>query len=413
MLLFAAAAIIAGHTATYDSHGLLEPWAPLGEVLERQMNWYLESPLDHGYPGFATLTFQDANRQPSRPDSIPAMQNAMGILSYVKYYRYKGRTNARVLEFASGQADYLIDQALTLDSGKWPRFARSTGVGRAFPQAPDCGRQKDRPYEIEPDKGAMVAYALLLLYDETKAAKYLENALHHARVMAANMTPGDATHSPWPFRVDYRSGEGRGDVSANMSYALRLFDALASRGYEEFAGPREKLLRWILTIQIPDAKQEAVLWTQFHEDYDFAWNRNAWSPLNLARFLCERQEAVDARWREDAKLLIDFVIGRFTSVRYGVLVCGEQDDDKNPWGGVLSNFAGTLATYSAATGSNEYKLVAWQALVLASYATAENGCPRDAIWKRAPGGWQEDAHTDVIHNFVDALVAFPEWAKLR
>jgi hypothetical protein len=27
----------------------------------------------------------------------------------------------------------------------------------------------------------------------------------------------------------------------------------------------------------------------------------------------------------------------------------------------------------------------------------------------APGGWQEDAHMDVIHNYVDALRAFPHW----
>jgi hypothetical protein len=28
-----------------------------------------------------------------------------------------------------------------------------------------------------------------------------------------------------------------------------------------------------------------------------------------------------------------------------------------------------------------------------------------------PGGWQEDAHTDVIHNFMDAIEAFPEWGE--
>jgi hypothetical protein len=30
---------------------------------------------------------------------------------------------------------------------------------------------------------------------------------------------------------------------------------------------------------------------------------------------------------------------------------------------------------------------------------------------RGRGGWQEDAHTDKLHNFVDAMTAFPEWAK--
>jgi hypothetical protein len=26
------------------------------------------------------------------------------------------------------------------------------------------------------------------------------------------------------------------------------------------------------------------------------------------------------------------------------------------------------------------------------------------------GGWQGDCHTDVIHNFMDAVSSVPEWA---
>jgi hypothetical protein len=39
------------------------------------------------------------------------------------------------------------------------------------------------------------------------------------------------------------------------------------------------------------------------------------------------------------------------------------------------------------------------------------GRPRDLHQSAAPGGWQEDAHTDVIHNYMDALRAFPEWGE--
>jgi hypothetical protein len=66
--------------------------------------------------------------------------------------------------------------------------------------------------------------------------------------------------------------------------------------------------------------------------------------------------------------------------------------------------------YSATTGSPEYKKVAYEALTFALYAIDDDGCPRDSIIENKRGGWQEDAHTDKIHNFVDALVAFPEWA---
>ena len=52
--------------------------------------------------------------------------------------------------------------------------------------------------------------------------------------LAHNMSPGDERKSPWPFRVDYRTGEARGDVSGNMSFILRLFDKLIDLGYDEF-----------------------------------------------------------------------------------------------------------------------------------------------------------------------------------
>ena len=52
-----------------------------------------------------------------------------------------------------------------------------------------------------------------------------------------------------------------------------------------------------------------------------------------------------------------------------------------------------------------------QALNFTLYSIDEHGRPRDLAQSQQPGGWQEDAHTDVIHNYVDALNAFPEWGS--
>ena len=140
-------------------------------------------------------------------------------------------------------------------------------------------------------------------------------------------------------------------------------------------------------------------------------NRNSWSPLNLARYLIEKREALDPDWKADAKALIDFAALNFTRVRDGVPVCGEQTYDKKPWGGALSTYGAVLAMYAAAMSSVEYKALAWQALNYSLYAINDDGCPSDGAWHAGRGGWQEDAHTDRIHNFMDALSAFPEWAK--
>jgi hypothetical protein len=408
-----SAQTIGNHKAVYDAHGTLLPWTSWEDALNREMKWYLNCPVEHGYPRFVYMTFMDGDYKPivRHPDFIPATQNAMGIISYLKYYAWTKKENPKILQFARAMGDYLVKESLTPDSGKWPRFTRSTGWREKFPQPADCGSQGDRPYEIEPDKGGIAGYALFLLWEETKDDKYLKQALQNARVLAANMQPADESHSPWPFRVDYRTGEARGPISGNMVYIVRLFDKLIEAGHNEFTTARETALDWILSTQIPSAAKDGSLWCQFFEDHQELDNRTSWAPLSLARYLIEKKQAVDDDWQEHAKLLIDFCVRRFTVFRSGALMCGEQDYDKEPWGGIASTFGAVLAMYSAATGSPEYKGIAYQNLNYVLYAINDDGCPRENALRPGRGGWQEDAHTDKIHNFMDALAAFPEWGK--
>ena len=125
------------------------------------------------------------------------------------------------------------------------------------------------------------------LYKNIREQKYLKAAEHHAHFLAANQSAREATHSPWPFRVDYRSGEGRGDVSGDMTYILRLYDGLIGEGDKEFVKPRAALWQWIKTHQIPSAAGDGALFAQFFEDHDTPTNRTAWTPL-LWRDICWR-----------------------------------------------------------------------------------------------------------------------------
>ena len=193
-------------------------------------------------------------------------------------------------------------------------------------------------------------------------------------------------------------------------YILQLLEILADMGYAEFDHPRRKLWIWILNYQIPNLQKDGALWQQFFEDHDEANDRTAWAPLNLARYLLEKKSAVDSAWRLHAHDLIEFVNRNFTGINFGVTICGEQDHDKDPWGGILSTYGAVLAMYTAATGSNEYKALALQALNFATYALNTDGCPCEkAGASPCRGGWQEDAHTDKIHNFIDALKAAEQW----
>jgi hypothetical protein len=404
-------ATIAGHQARFDAAGRLAPWTSWNAALDLEMKFYRGCPFDRGYPRFAFVTFLDANWDPiaERTDTIPATQIGMGILSYLKFYELRGQRDAGYLDTARAMGDYLVTEALTPQSGRYPAFSRSTGKRDQFPQEPDAGSQADRPHEIEPDKGGIAGYALASLFESTGERSYLAQALHNARVLTANQAPGDSSQSPWPFRADYRTGEGRGPVSGNMTYILRLYDALLSQRHREFAEPRAALWNWIIHYQVPSAAGDGALFAQFFEDHDTPTNRTAWAPLNLARYMLERRELLDPDWREASATLLDFVRRNFTHPEFGVTVCHEQDEDHQAWGGVMATYGAVLALYAQAIGSASMKLEAREVLNFTLYSIDVLGRPRDLFLNPAPGGWQEDAHTDVIHNFVDALRAYPEW----
>jgi hypothetical protein len=408
-------AAIAGHPARFDARGRLLPWTSWKVALEQEMQFYRQCPLDHGYPRFVLATFLDGEWTPDplRTDTIPATQNGMGIVSYLKYHAWSGGQELAYLQTARFMGDYLVRESLTPDEGRYPAFTRSTGKRDQFPLSADCGAQADRPFEIEPDKGGIAGYALELLYEATNERKYLEQALHNARVLAANQGEGDALRSPWPFRVDYRSGEGRGPVAGNMTYILRLYDALLALGYEEFSAPRASLWTWIRRHQIPSAAADGALFAQFFEDHDTPTNRTAWGPLNLARYLLEKRELLHDGWREAAGTLVEFVRREFTHREFGVLVCHEQDEDPQAWGGINSTYGAVLALYAKAADSPGLADEACEALDFTLYSIDAEGRPRDVATKPAPGGWQEDAHTDVIHNYVDALRVYPKWGEAR
>jgi hypothetical protein len=398
---------IAGHALTRDSAGRLLPWTSWEAALELEMRYYQTCPWDHGYPRFAGETFLDGGWNPNaaRSDIIPATQNGMGIISYLKLHQWSGQRRADYLVTARALGDYLLREALTPADAAYPNFIRSTGRRALFPQPPDAGSQSDRPYEIQPDKGGVAGYALTTLYEATGDSHYLECALHHARTLAATQAPGTDRESPWAFRVDYRDGTGRGAVASNMVYILRLYDVLVRIGFTEFVECRGALWDWIRQRQIPSAASDGALFAQFFEDHDTPTNRNAWAPLNLARYLLEERERMDAQWRELAQCLIDFVRRVFTHTEFGITVCHEQDEDHQAWNGINSTYGAVLLMYATAIGDDELALQAHDALNFTLYSIDETGRPRDVFNNPSPGGWQEDAHTDVIHNVVDAIRA--------
>jgi hypothetical protein len=405
------APMVGNHVGLFEGRGYLLGWTSWRDALEREMSFFDACPKQGKYPVFALSSHVDDAGNASAKDCIPGMQDGVGILSYLQYFDWTGRKDPRWLETARALGDYLVDEALTPPGGAWPSVPRSSGIAGATPQPADCGREADMPYEIEPDKAALAGYALLRLADATSEPRYAQMALHVARVLAAAQVPGDATHSPWPFRVDHRTGAGNGDVSGNVAFALRLFDGLIARGQCDLIEPRARLWAWIAAYQIPSAScGDGQLFAQFFEDMALTRNRTAWAPLHLARYLLEAHDRIDPAWRDHVDALLDFVDAKFVEDHDGYPVCIEQDDDRKPFGGILSTYGATLALYARATGDVAAKHRAFLALNLCLYGIDDDGCPAQAALVQGRGGWIQDTHLDKVHNFVDALTAFPEWA---
>jgi hypothetical protein len=381
------------------------------------MDWYLNCPIgEKDYPIFMYTTFMDENYHPYRTDFIPCTQLGMGIISYIKYFYYSGRADPKVLKWARLMGDFLVKETLTPDNGVYPRFTRSTGHHTDLPiEGSSQGDEKYGNHVVEPDKGGIAGYALLLLYDAVKEEIYLRQAIHNADRLVQNMRSGTYLRSPWPFRVDAITGEYWGERNGNMVYILRLFDALIERGYNRFQEPRDELWVWIRDVQIPAPDgRDSCLWIQFFEDMTVEDNRNSWAPLNMARYLIEEQEALDVNWKKLAEQCIQFALKNFAIKKPGgVVLMGEQDTDKRQWGGACSTLGGVAAMFYAAGGGEEYKEIAYRNLNWVSYFIDSDGCPAALCgaegWEK--GSWQEDCHTDKVHNYLDAIAAYPEWAN--
>ena len=80
---------------------------------------------------------------------------------------------------------------------------------------------------------------MLRLFGATNERSYLEQALQNARGSRRQSTRG-ATHSDRleaRFESIITAAKAAGLSSGNMTFILRLYDALLAQGYEEFSTP--------------------------------------------------------------------------------------------------------------------------------------------------------------------------------
>jgi len=165
----------------------------------------------------------------------------------VDYYMYSGDT-AYIGEVKS-MLDYQLDNGTTPSNYAWAncpyssadpgdqKYEGATIFEKKFSQENIANYRLagDGKHVLQPDKVGELGYGYLLFYEITNDQKYLDAALYCADALAWHVREvptewyqrvGEPLKSPWPFRVNARTGETLEDYCANVVEPVKLFNEL-------------------------------------------------------------------------------------------------------------------------------------------------------------------------------------------
>jgi len=207
---------------------------------------------------------------------------AWAVNTLLKYYPYGGDDSfiAIVRQMLERLWEYR-----TPEDYAWanvPYASAHPGTGVYF------GARADGEYVTEPDKIAQVGRAWLDFYEMTQDGKFLEMGRACADALVRHLCPGDAAHSPLPFRVNVRDDRVVEEYTSDMIPAVRLFDELILLGELKYQVIRDRLWHWIETYPL-----ENNLWKGYFEDIRLDpanENRDQLSPLETARYILENRD---------------------------------------------------------------------------------------------------------------------------
>lgn len=288
----------------------------------------------------------------------------------------------------------------------------------------NAGMRGDGLHGVEPDKIGELGVGYAKFYQLTEEAKYLEAALQAADALALHVRDarptgddfGDAqTHtSPWPFRVNARTGVVIDPYTANVIEPIRLFDellrvrsriTLSSERIAAYERARTLAWNWLLSKNGPLI---SYVWNGYFEDVPsdpHLGNRVQNIPMETARYLLKHPpENVDVERH---------VVALLTWVKAAFGEPGEPSINEQTWcyvpmGSHTARYGSINALMAERTGDPRFKAEAEVHFNWATYCTATNGVV--SVGPRWEGTWWSDGYGDYIRHFMEGLAAVPEWA---
>lgn len=418
-----AAATLDTHVVVLDGEGKIIPWTTNpADGYDRVMflSWDLlknRMPLDpaNGLPVTYTHSeYGPGDRSGSTWPNNPAGKNAMLADSALMYYAYSG--DYSVVDLVRGLLDHQLQYGTTPTNYVWACVPWSTAAAGSITYGNDGLREGVGV--LEPDKlGELGYHGYLMFYELTGDTNYLNAAMACADALALHVRTGNATQSPWPFRVVAQTGVTRDEYCANVVAPIRLFDELVRLGLgdtDAYLMARQKAWNWLMTYPVSNR-----VWAAYFEDMggDIG-NLNQYSPGQTARYLLEHPE-LDPNWFNHVTNMLGFIETTFggtdhgeAGLQYGARIISEQLEYNYKMASHTSRFAGNCALLYSLTGDPVAKEKAYRSLNWCTYMCRTNGVVIVGPAQLAQRSfcWFTDGHGDYIRHFMLALGAIPEWA---
>lgn len=277
------------------------------------------------------------------------------------------------------------------------------------------GMRGDGLHGIEPDKVGELGIAYLKFYEATGDIKYLGAAIDCADALAKHVRKeANTIKSPWPFRVNARTGVVISEYCSNVIEPIRLFDELIriqkridleEKKAGDYKNARDTAWEWLYGTTGP---MKTYVWNAYFEDVQNdpeRANRNQLTPLETARYLLKHPE-LDPDVNESVPALVHWVASAFGTK--GMEAIKEQTWCYEPMASHTARYASICALWYERTGNTSYKERAYRFFNFATYMTYENGVV--AVGPSWPGSWFSDGYGDYIRHFMEGLGAVPEWA---
>ena len=358
----------------------------------------------------------------------PAFLFSSFVDSLVAWYPYSG--DRRAVATVRRMLDYHLTHGTTPANWAWSRvpFTSSCAGDHRYGRCL-AGMPKRFYGGIEPDKVALLGLGYLHFYELSGERRFLRAAIDVGDALARHVRTGDAENTPWPFRVNARTGavvQGArfgGTVVASVG----LFDELLQLGVgnaARYERARTLAWSWLLEHQLNPASPAWNRWSGFYEDVAYnPRSRNQVPPTLTAQYLLTQDDpaAVDSLWRSHAESLLRWVRASFGRGPFrGAWGIDEQRAPGKPGccspaglGSTTSRWAAVNALLYARTGDEQAREMAFRSLNYATYFAKGDGHVTCCGERGHNPFWFSDGYGDYLRSFNWAMAAIPELAPKR